>query len=277
MADNNRLHDSWGQILEPTAADTEVETWEKNLREACKVQEGLPRLIEQYQVLNVKRLKKKAHPQHEYIVATVHSPRMRVVHYRMERSVRRKERRSADGAGVDRGSRDSLDSFRKSSGASSIFSGKPSHDTVHIISKIPADHCLSEVTFKDEPKPNILDLSVLAAVIHLDSPTYNIFRRQCYWFAGMMSKVMAYRYGGKIDEVEPDSETCEHCMAAVQDAEAEAGEGSNKHTNLSSGAFQGVLISKILKMDVEAMTTKFNARRAEAVDEVSLHFQSEKK
>ena len=38
--------------------------------------------------------------------------------------------------------------------------------------------------------PTILDLSMLSATLHDDSPNYQLLQQQCYWFAAMLLLVL---------------------------------------------------------------------------------------
>ena len=48
-------------------------------------------------------------------------------------------------------------------------------------------------------KPNnfsLVSLAILAKIVHENHPLYSLFHRQCFWFANLIMRVIAKKYGG---------------------------------------------------------------------------------
>jgi hypothetical protein len=53
---------------------------------------------------------------------------------------------------------------------------------------------VTTVTFTRGNEPTRLQLAIAAATVHDDSPHYEIFEKQSYWFADMLLQVLARSY-----------------------------------------------------------------------------------
>ncbi|KAH9853965.1 hypothetical protein C2E23DRAFT_884583 [Lenzites betulinus] len=98
----------------------------------------------------------------------------------------------------------SADAFRTSTqSSSSTLSSSPSLTAMSNRDPIPAhdtitfsphsdsgDKLLFGYRFDEASAPSLLDLLVAATTLHSHSPDYILLSRQCYWFAGMLLRVL---------------------------------------------------------------------------------------
>ena len=149
-------------------------------------------------VVTIRRFKEKKHPQHEYLVAEVHDPdRSRYRYLRIERYV---------GADFPRAQDDTiLYSIPTASSQSSLILGKSSAlDYVDAISAWPTgDDCIDHLTCKDS-QMILLDLAIVAKVVHDHSADYQILTSQCYWYSAVIVSVLRKSFPNSASSLKAD-------------------------------------------------------------------------
>ncbi|OJT07926.1 hypothetical protein TRAPUB_1137 [Trametes pubescens] len=67
----------------------------------------------------------------------------------------------------------------------------PARDTITFDPKnTHADTTVFSYTFDEASAPSLLDLLVAADTLNIHSPHYILFQRQCYWFGGMLLRIL---------------------------------------------------------------------------------------
>lgn len=65
-------------------------------------------------------------------------------------------------------------------------------------SRYSAGECLATISWEDE-LPNVLDVFTIIDFLSIWYPNYNIFTRQCYWFARAIYLIIQYGYAPTIE------------------------------------------------------------------------------
>ena len=135
-------------------------------------------------VANIRRFKEKNNAEHEYLVAEVYDPDLgRNRYLRIERSVDADFPHTQD------------DITRRilpttSSQSSLVFKRSSAVDYVKAIAAWPTDDiCIDDLTCQDS-QMIVLDLAIVAKVVHDHSADYQILTRQCFWFSAVIVSVL---------------------------------------------------------------------------------------
>jgi hypothetical protein len=138
-------------------------------------------------VTTIRRFKEKKHPEHEYLVAEVYDPDLGIQgrnrYLRIERCV---------GAGFPHTQDDTTrHSIPTTSSQSSLVLKKfPAVDYVQPIATWPTvDICIGDFTCQDS-QMIVLDLAIVAKVVHDHSAEYQILTSQCFWFSAVIVSVL---------------------------------------------------------------------------------------
>ena len=135
-------------------------------------------------VTTIRRFKEKKNAEHEYLVAEVYDPDLRRKRYlRIERYV---------GAGFphtqDDTTRHSIPTTLLQS--SLVLKKIPAVNYVQPITAWPTcDICIDDFTCQDS-QMIVLDLAIVAKVVHDHSAEYQILTSQCFWFSAVIVSVL---------------------------------------------------------------------------------------
>ncbi|KAH6909239.1 hypothetical protein BKA70DRAFT_1426373 [Coprinopsis sp. MPI-PUGE-AT-0042] len=115
--------------------------------------------------------------------------------------------------------------------------------------------------FVPRDEVTILDVAVLACVLHTDSPRYELLRRQCFWFAYMIYEIIFKVFGANDSSVEG--------LVPVSDKEHKVEKAMGRGKWI-------VPINKPSELleNLEALTTKFEVEIVKARDTVNQRIKS---
>ena len=135
-------------------------------------------------VTSIRRYKEKARAEHEYLVSEVHDPGLgRKRYLRIERYLSDDFPHAQDDT--------TRHSFPTTSSQSSIVSREfPAVDYVKTIAAWPtSDICIHRLTCEDS-QMILLDLAIVARVVHEYSAQYQALKHQCFWYSAMIASVL---------------------------------------------------------------------------------------
>lgn len=276
------------KALFPAGTST-LENWENGLNMGLQLGEEEAAYVLAHKVSRIGIYKESSHPQHEFAVAEVRTDENKKMYYRLERSVRRKAQTQNSGEALSlSAAQTSL--FDSSSDSSLHLLARPtSYDSVRMEKGRPKEHCSKAVHFQDcTSPPTILDLAMLGATLHEDSPNYHLLQRQCYWFAGMILLVLNIDQPNGVLEAKTGAcQVCVECEKIPEEVElVEALEGmgpmepneseefeeleeTKRHKVLIAGTYLGLRISKPTKKNAERIQQLLALRRSTVLDGVS--------
>ena len=149
-------------------------------------------------VVALRRYKTQRGAEHEYIVAKVSDPDLDQPRYvRIERS------RQDLPSSTPLSSQSSLLSTQSSLGPLGALKKLPAVDHITQLENWPTgDRPIGSLTCKDSGMI-LLDLALVAKVVHDHSDKYELFKRQCFWYADVITGVLEKSFPG-IEVVDPN-------------------------------------------------------------------------
>lgn len=182
----------------------DVTTWRNNLgglyRGSSSSRKGMGKLT----VTEVRHFKRKAHPQHEFVVASVKDgSQIRLVQIEhTKQSNASTLQQSGDVLKTPPESAARLNTSAKivnivsSSLDSLTLISRDAHNRVRTVHGWPKDsECFQTVTFcRCAGPPWLFDLALVSSIVHESSPLYRLFKSQCYWFADVTVHVLRKMY-----------------------------------------------------------------------------------
>ena len=276
-------------LLPPSKID--LLYWESILTVGLQSSHEARQHLLSHKILRLHIYKQWKHPQHEYVVAEVRTPKNKIIFYCLERSVRPKEGDSED-AGQDSssvrkgqgGQSTSLDSCH----ALGLVNKPQSLDTVSLLERLPNDHRTRLTDYREASvQPMVLDLAMLGSTLQEDSPHYKLLQRQCYWFAATFFSVLnlSYDLEGELPTGQNCCEVCQDCERATE-AIQEGEQGGNqevlphdvedvralekpeKHRVLTGGTYRGIQISQVSRANALRITALFLRRKKDIMEQV---------
>ena len=174
--------------------DTCVEDWEACLREryCSRDPEKSPKdrsRMKTLKVITIRRYKERKHAEHEYLIAEVSDPNLNRSHYlRIERAAEdppTKDNISPLSSQLSLSSQSSLGALKK----------VPAHDHVTKMASWPTtgDICIGSLACRDS-QMILLDLAIVAKVVHDHSDKYQLFKRQCFWYSDVITGVLEQHF-----------------------------------------------------------------------------------
>jgi len=248
--------------------------------------------VRQCKVVHIRRYKKSKNSQHEYLTATVQHPRHPSrIHLRIERALEHVEENGAPvltkeqqitpppspGEDISLGFWATWTSQRSeelplkavtkarvspttSASSSSAFLRKvgPASDVVRLwdppFPLLSNDNLIETLDLKDRPLP-LVYLAILANTVHDRESLYNLFLTQCYWYANMITRVIANERSIKKTPDEPERDK-QHCY------------------DKTAGTFWKIPIHSVQPQVVDAIQEEYRRRCEIFKDEVRLlHFK----
>ena len=165
-----------------------VQVWESALLARYRSRDPVSSPMERsrmntLKVATIRRFKEKKNAEHEYLVAEVYDPDLgRNRYLRIERYVDDYPHTEDDT------SRHSIPTTLSQS--SLILKKSPAVDCVKAIATWPTDDiCIDDLTCQDSGMI-VLDLAIVAKVVHDHSAEYQILTRQCFWFSAVIVSVL---------------------------------------------------------------------------------------
>jgi hypothetical protein len=174
--------------------ETIVENWEAYLLERYRSRdsEKSPQYRSRMLLLNVnaiRRFKETRHVEHEYLIAEIYDPDLHQKRYlRIERTVE--------------GSQDTTERTSSSQSISTLSS----QSSLGVLKKLPARDRVSTTTGWPSPGKNgdiciekldcqlskmtLLDIAIVAKVVHEHSDKYDVFKRQCFWYSDVITGIL---------------------------------------------------------------------------------------
>ena len=150
--------------------------------------------MESLKVTTIRRYKEKKNGEHEYLVAEVSVPDMDQPRYlHIERTV--KDPLSMIGT-TERSSLRPQAICTHSSQSSVLVSKEfPACDNVKTMEAWPTDDiCISHINCKNAAPIILLDLAIVAEVVHNHSKKYQLIKRQCFWYSDMIVAVLQKKF-----------------------------------------------------------------------------------
>ncbi|KAF8966490.1 hypothetical protein BDZ97DRAFT_1808122 [Flammula alnicola] len=175
--------------LEEFPINVSIEDWEYSLlrlytsRDIESGPTNRIRLSSTY-IVEFRRYKEHAHPEHEYLIAKIWVPEGYYRYLRIERTAH---------IPLNEASKSTLRSIPTTSLQASlaVMGELYVYDSVKSIEEWPttSDQCLDRLQC---PRGHIrlLDLAIVATLLHDNSPRYQILTRQCYWYSDMILGVL---------------------------------------------------------------------------------------
>jgi hypothetical protein len=228
--------------------ETIVENWEAYLLERYRSRdsEKSPEYRSRMETLKVnaiRRYKEKKHVEHEYLIAQVSDPNWHQPRYlKIERTV--EPLRTQDT--IDRSSRQTISTLSSQSSLG-VSKKLPARDRVSTTAGWPSsDICIDKLDCRDT-QMILLDLAIVAKMVHDHSKNYDVFKRQCFWYSDVIVGILQKRFP-RVQVATPDSSSLaeEH----EQDAEMEV-------LDSKSGTFKRVPIYNRRMSAIKEIHEKF--------------------
>lgn len=165
-----------------------VVAWARDLVSLHESPKHRPR-IQGLHVVRIRRYKEPNGSRHEYLVAEIATPGSERRYLCIERSLE-------DLTPPPESSSAKKEVFHAVSNGSSqsslaLSSSLDAFDSVKIIEKLPRDSCIDRLDCENLPQPiTILDLALVAQLVHNNSDKYRLISRQCFWYADTISAVL---------------------------------------------------------------------------------------
>ncbi|KAF8813295.1 hypothetical protein BYT27DRAFT_7206900 [Phlegmacium glaucopus] len=143
-------------------------------------------LIDFYCSNHAKRDRMKSNTNTSVLVAEIKGPDLSESHYlQIERSARDPDPKKPNS------NRGSLRSITTLTSQSSLALSKslPADDHVKTIETWPSDKCIYGLHCSDA-SATLLDLAIVAKVVHDNSSQYRLFKRQCFWYSDVIITVL---------------------------------------------------------------------------------------
>jgi hypothetical protein len=144
-------------------------------------------------ITTIRRYKEWKSAEHEYLVAEVSDPRSQYLRYlRIERFA---QDPLASKTAAEKGS---LSTISTLSSQSSLALSKrlPASDSVKTMEIWPSvDKCIDNLNCTNSPII-LLDLAIVAKLVHDHSEQYRLFKRQCFWYSDMIVAILQREFHG---------------------------------------------------------------------------------
>jgi hypothetical protein len=177
--------------------ETIVENWEAYLLERyhSRDSEKSPKYRLRKDTLKVnaiRRFKETRYVEHEYLIAEIHDPDLGQKRYlRIERTVERSQDTTER-----TGSSQSISTLSTQSSLG-VLKKLPARDRVSTTSGWPSlagpgkngDICIEELDCEPSTM-TLLDLAIVAKVVHDHSDMYDVFKRQCFWYSDVITGIL---------------------------------------------------------------------------------------
>lgn len=218
----------------------------------------------------IRRYKESSFSEHEYLVAEIAPRGQPYVYLQLERSRLPESTppsRSDHQADSSRNFTTALASLSSTSISSSPDSLKrgPANDQVNVIQCWPEKGTragrtngsaggkekmmmvIEEVTFKNT---TLHDLMIVARTLHDSSPDYELFTRQCYWFADLIVRILA----------RCDSTSRRKPVDSTAEAEVSVAE-EHRYNPSASSKWSGIPIHEAKQKNLEELTSLYEERK----------------
>ena len=230
--------------------DRNVQDWERTLLERYGSSEAQLNRMQKARLTRISRYKKRTHVEHEYLIAEVTDRADQTRYVRIERTISDPLLQDTDPE------EESLSTLSNASSQSSLgLSSKLlAHDHVTACTGFPVTgpsvKCIEDLQLKEGAGLILLDLAIVATLVHGHSEHYRLFKRQCFWFSDMIIGVMV-EAAISVDGVE--SYNPRQCNDHLEDAEVEIYEG---------GMFRSIKIYRRRQWMIENVHAKFNGAKS---------------
>jgi hypothetical protein len=230
-----------------------VQDWERSLLERYHDNALYRNRLESCMITKIRRYKKTTRVEHEYLVAEVLDPVSGSARYlQVERTAADPDTKSAvqDDARSNISTQSSLASSKK----------LPADDHVTTRMNWPStsgkeNNCIEQFNCRLV----LLDLIIVAKLVHDHSDHYRLFKRQCFWYSDMIAAVLKQVSANVQEYSSVPSVELDHS----EEAEVEMFEAS-------SGTFRSIKIYKPRKSMINEVYERFEPRKREILSTVCL-------
>jgi hypothetical protein len=174
-------------------SQTVVEDWEVSLMQRYRSRdlEQSPKdrsRMETLKVIAIRRYKERRHVEHEYLIAEVLDPDLNQLRYLQIERAAEDPLRTQDA--TERSSRHTISTLSSQSSLG-VFKKLPARDYVSTMAGWPttSDICIDKLDCR-QTQMILLDLAIVAKVVHDHSDKYQLFKRQCFWYSDVIVGVL---------------------------------------------------------------------------------------
>ncbi|KAF8809953.1 hypothetical protein BYT27DRAFT_7187278 [Phlegmacium glaucopus] len=163
-----------------------AEDWERTLIDFYCSNHAKRGRMNSVNITKLRRYKSGKGLEHEYLVAEIKGPDLSESRYlQIERSARDPDPKKSNS------NKGSLRSITTLTSQSSLALSKtlPADDHVKTIEAWPSDKCIYGLDCSNA-SATLLDLAIVAKLVHDNSREYRLFKRQCFWYSDVIVTVL---------------------------------------------------------------------------------------